>query len=104
MHLRILDLDGSVTVQATLPDVAEWSSVATVALRALAARLRLWSRAATMRRARERLSAQIPVNGATLTLIGSGDFHQRSADDAALARNEAVNRELLRTLQEACAC
>ncbi len=75
MHLRILDLDDSVTVQASLHDVAPWASVATVVLHDLAARLRLWSRAATMQLARERLAAQMPANGATLTLIGSGDFH-----------------------------
>lgn len=75
MHLRILDLDGSLTTQATLQDVAAWSSVATVPLRDLAARLRLWSRAATMEQARERLAAHTPVRGTTLTLIGSGDFH-----------------------------
>lgn len=75
VHLRILDLDGSVTAQATLHDVVPWSSVATVALRDLAARLRLWSRAATMRLARERIAAQMPADGVTLTLIGSGDFH-----------------------------
>ena len=75
VHLRILDLDGSITALAALQDAIAWSSVATVALRDLAGRLRLWSRAATMRVARERLAAQMPVNGMTLTLIGSGDFH-----------------------------
>lgn len=75
MHLRILDLDGSVTAQASLQDVAAWSSVATVPLRDLAAPLRLWSRAATMQRVRERLAAEAPVTGTALTLIGSGDFH-----------------------------
>jgi arginase family enzyme len=75
VHLRILDLDGSLSAQATLQDVAAWSSVATVPLRDLGPRLRLWSRAATMRQARERLAAAAPASGATLTLIGSGDFH-----------------------------
>jgi arginase family enzyme len=75
VHLRILDLDGSLSAQATLQDVAAWSSVASVPLRDLGPRLRLWSRAATMRQAGERLAAAAPATGTTLTLIGSGDFH-----------------------------
>jgi arginase family enzyme len=75
VHLRILDLDGSLTAQVSLQDVAAWSSVATVPLRDLAPRLRLWSRDATMDQARERLAAYAPAGGTTLTLIGSGDFH-----------------------------
>jgi arginase family enzyme len=75
VHLRILDIDGSVSMQSSLPDAAAWSSVATIPLRDLGPRLRLWSRAATMRLARDRLADQAAPPGAALTLIGSGDFH-----------------------------
>src|SRR5262249_55905452 len=71
VHLRLLDLDGSLD-DAGLRAAAPWQSVQSVPLRDLAARLRLWSRAATMRQARERLAA---APGPALTLIGSGDFH-----------------------------
>lgn len=74
VHLRLLDLDDTVTAQPGLGDAAPWSSVGTVPLRDLARRLRLWSRDATMRRARERLHRDAPA-GATVTLIGSGDYH-----------------------------
>lgn len=75
MQLRILDLDGSLSAQASLSDVAAWSAVATVPLRDLAPRLRLWSRAATMQRARERLAVQSAGFGTAVSMIGSGDFH-----------------------------
>ena len=75
MHLRLLDLDGSVTSQQTLPAAAQWSSFDVVPMSDLAARLRLWARAATMRQARLRLRQ----TGKTLTMIGSGDFHHVAA-------------------------
>lgn len=72
MHLRLLDLDGSVSAQRdALAGVAAWSSVDVVPLRDLGAALRLWARSATMERARARLAQ----SGTTLTLIGSGDYH-----------------------------
>ena len=74
VHLRLLDLDDTVTAQPGLREAAPWSSVATVPLRDLAPRLRLWSRNATMQRARARLRSAAPC-GAALTLLGSGDFH-----------------------------
>ena len=74
MHLRLLDLDDTVTAQPGLRDASAWSSVSTVPLRDLAARLRLWSRNATMQQARERLRRDKPA-GAALTMLGSGDFH-----------------------------
>ncbi len=74
MHLRLIDLDDTVTAQPGLREAAAWSSVSTVPLRDLAGRLRLWSRNATMQRARERLRRDAPA-GATVTLLGSGDFH-----------------------------
>ena len=75
MHLRLLDLDDSLTCQTTLRDAAPWSSCDVVPLRDLGARLRLWSRNATMQRARERLRQHVRADGPTLTLIGSGDYH-----------------------------
>jgi arginase family enzyme len=74
MHLQILDLDGSVSTQRTLPDVLAWTSVGSVPLRDLGARLRLWSRNATMAQARTRIAASAHP-GASISLLGSGDYH-----------------------------
>lgn len=74
MHLRIFDLDDSLNAQHSLRDVVPWASVTTTPLRDLAQGLRLWSRAATMQRARARL-AEERTAGASVTMIGSGDFH-----------------------------
>jgi len=74
MHLQILDLDGSLSAQSSLRDVAPWESVRHVPLTDLAPRLRLWSRDATIRQARARLAAAA-IEGPSVTLIGSGDFH-----------------------------
>jgi len=74
LHLRLLDLDDSLNAQSTLRDSAAWTSVETVPMRDLAEPLRLWSRPATMQRARARLAAT--ANGMpAVTMIGSGDFH-----------------------------
>lgn len=78
MHLRLLDIDGSVAAQTSLADAAPWQSVSRVALADLAAPLRLWARAATMRRAAERIAADDP-GPVTLTMIGSGDYHHLAA-------------------------
>jgi len=78
MHLQILNLDGALDAQTSLPTIAPWDSVSTVDLRDLAPRLRLWARARTVREARTRIAAQAP-NGPTLHLIGSGDFHHLAA-------------------------
>ena len=74
MHLQILDLDGSVSTQRTLPGVLAWTSVGTVPLRDLGARLRLWSRNATMMQARARIAGSAQAQ-ATVHLLGSGDYH-----------------------------
>ena len=74
MHLQILDLDGSVSAQRTLPDVLAWTSFGAVPLRDLGAGLRLWSRDATMMQARSRLAASAHAQ-ATIHLLGSGDYH-----------------------------
>lgn len=74
MHLRILDTDGSVTAQPSLQDVAAWESVAVVPMQDLAPKLRLWSRDATMRSARERVLAE-SLTEPCVTMLGSGDFH-----------------------------
>ena len=74
MHLQILDLDGSLAAQPSLSDVAPWESIRHIPLSDLAPRLRLWSRDATMRQARERIAASA-TDAPSVTLIGSGDFH-----------------------------
>jgi arginase family enzyme len=74
MRLQIVDLDGSVSAQPSLPEAAPWSAVTTVPMRDLGPRLRLWSRGATMVLARKRL-AQTATPTATLNLLGSGDYH-----------------------------
>jgi arginase family enzyme len=84
VHLRILDLDGSLAAQASLRDVAAWSSVQSVALRDLSGPLRLWCLDATMRRAGARLQAD--AGGATVTMIGSGDYHHLAVPLIARAR------------------
>ncbi|HSN01363.1 MAG TPA: hypothetical protein VLS52_10185 [Rudaea sp.] len=78
MHLQILNLDGSVAAQTSLHAIAPWQSVSTIDLRDLAPALRLWSRDRTVRLARARIAAQAP-DGATLHLLGSGDFHHLAA-------------------------
>ena len=74
MRLQILDLDGSVTAQSSLPSAAPWSRVEVLPLRDLGPRLRLWSRDRTMRLARARLSA-LDDGEPAVSLLGSGDFH-----------------------------
>jgi len=82
MHLRILDLDGSLPAADTFAGTAAWASVDTVPLRDLGPALRLWARAVTMQRAGERLQQ----SGRTVTLIGSGDFHHLAVPLIAQAR------------------
>ncbi len=74
MHLRLLDLDDSLNAQPTLRDAAAWTSVETLPMRDLAQPLRLWSRAATVQRARTRI-AGTAIDTPAVTMIGSGDFH-----------------------------
>jgi len=79
MDLQILDLDGSLTSQATLRDAAAWSSVRAIDLRDLGPRVRLWARNATIEETRRRLSAANLRTDASVTLLGSGDFHHIAA-------------------------
>jgi len=74
VHLRLLDLDGSLTAQSTLRDSAAWSSVSTLPMRDLAQPLRLWSRAAAIQHARARMT-ETATGAPAVTMIGSGDFH-----------------------------
>ena len=76
MHLRLLELDGSLDWQTALPACALWRSTTRVPLRDLAPALRLWS----SRRAIEAARARLPAPGVpSVTLIGSGDFHHLTA-------------------------
>jgi len=74
MRLQILDLDGSVTIQSSLPSAAAWTGVEVIPLRDLGPRLRLWSRDRTMRLARARLPSCVDTEP-VLSMLGSGDFH-----------------------------
>ncbi|MGA9334860.1 MAG: hypothetical protein WBV39_11340 [Rudaea sp.] len=74
MHLLTIDMDGSIAAQESLPDVAAWTTVDQLDLRDLGPRLRLWSRAGTIREARDRIAA-LPNDEPALHLLGSGDFH-----------------------------
>ena len=74
MHLQILDMDNSLAAQASLRDVAPWTSVSTLPLRDLGPQLRLWSRDATMVQVRQRIAANA-TPGPVVSLLGSGDFH-----------------------------
>jgi len=75
MHLQILDLDGSLTTQASLHDAAAWQSVQTLDLRDLGPRLRLWARSSSVDAARRRIAEAGLGAESTITLLGSGDFH-----------------------------
>ena len=79
MHLQILDLDGSLTTQTSLGEVAPWQSVQTLDLRDIGPRLRLWARQATIAEARHRLADGAVHVESTITLLGSGDFHHVAA-------------------------
>lgn len=76
-HLRILDTDGSVSVEA-LADAAPWASVVEVDLRDLGPALRLWSRRKTVAAARARIAAANDPRP-SVTFMGSGDFHHLAA-------------------------
>ena len=77
MHLRIFDLDGSLTRQASLREAAPWQSVETLDLRDIGPKLRLWARAATIEATRRRIAAV--AGEPAVTLLGSGDFHHVAA-------------------------
>ena len=74
MHLEILHLDGSVVAQAE-GQTTDWQSVRVLDLSDLAAKLRLWSGAGAIAEARRRILAAPNPPEATVTLVGSGDFH-----------------------------
>jgi hypothetical protein len=71
-HIRILDLDGSLSPQADLfaPEEAEW-----VPAQEWGERLRLACAFGTFDRFRRWLADSPPRNGPAVTLYGSGDFH-----------------------------
>jgi arginase family enzyme len=74
MRLTLLDLDGSLPPQLpALRNARPWSEVASIDLRDLGPRLRLWSRDRAMRLARERLRSEDATPA--IRLLGSGDFH-----------------------------
>jgi arginase family enzyme len=77
MHLTTLDLDGSLTGQASLREAAPWQSVRTIDLRDIGPKLRLWARESTIAAARERIGDA--TDEPAVTLLGSGDFHHVAA-------------------------
>jgi arginase family enzyme len=77
VHLRILDTDGSVDVEA-IRDAASWDSVSIPDIRALAPALRLGSRRKAVQAARERI-AHAGDPAPSVTFLGSGDFHHLAA-------------------------
>jgi hypothetical protein len=79
MHLQIVDLDGSLTEQASLREAAAWQSVRTFDFRDLGPRLRLWARGRTIDETRRRLDEAGVRAEAAVTLLGSGDFHHLAA-------------------------
>jgi len=79
MHLQILDLDGSLTAQASLAAAAAWQSVRTFDWRDLGPSLRLWARRPTIDESRQRIAGGGIRAENALTLLGSGDFHHVAA-------------------------
>jgi arginase family enzyme len=79
MHLQILDLDRSLSSQASLADAARWQSVRSLDLTDIGPRLRLWARDASMAEARRRIAADGVRIEDSVTLLGSGDFHHVAA-------------------------
>lgn len=77
VHLRILDIDGSVGA-SVLENAAPWDSIVNVDLRDLAPALRLWSRRKTIDIARARIAAAGDPRP-SVTFMGSGDFHHLAA-------------------------
>ncbi len=77
VHLRILDTDGSIDVDA-LTAATPCASVTRVDLRDLAPALRLWSRARNIADARARIAAAGDPRP-SVTFLGSGDFHHLAA-------------------------
>ena len=77
MRLRLLDLDGSLPTQPGLRALLERGLAQRLHLRELGPELRLWAPERAIARLRECLSqAEAPPGcGSTLTLFGSGDFH-----------------------------
>lgn len=91
MRLRLLDLDGSLTLQPSLRRTVERVQGQVVDLRAEGPGLRLWASRAQMHAFSELLARLPPVagEGVEVTFLGSGDFHHLSAALIA-ARAEAL--------------
>ncbi|HTH17599.1 MAG TPA: hypothetical protein VL974_13160 [Magnetospirillum sp.] len=81
MKVRLLDLDGSVMGQPVLKDLARAGLAQTIDLRADGDALRLWARRSDMIAFARRLTEEDepPGQGATVTFMGSGDYHHLTA-------------------------
>jgi hypothetical protein len=71
----ILQLDDSLLRQPDLERAVLDRGGRVMPARDLGPALRLWTRASTLERLRDRLKAEWPVDGADLVFAGSGDFH-----------------------------
>lgn len=74
MQLQIIDSDGSIDARQVTA-AAPWTRVEEIPLRDLAPRVRLWSRDRYMREVRARIGEHIRGEEATMSMLGSGDFH-----------------------------
>lgn len=77
VHLRILDTDGSIDVDA-LAATVPWASLTRVDLRDIGPALRLWSRRRSIDIARTRIAAAADCRP-SITFLGSGDYHHLAA-------------------------
>jgi arginase family enzyme len=77
MRLRLLDLDGSLPAQPCLRNALHDGRAQALNLRDIGPDLRLWAKADAYAQLRQRLhrADDAPGYGATLTMLGSGDYH-----------------------------
>lgn len=86
MRVRILDLDGSLPLQAPIAGRIASGSADYVDLRAMGPKLRLWASQASFDAFAARLADLPEDDQPTLTFIGSGDYHHLTAALVSRAR------------------
>lgn len=79
MHLRVIDLDGSVAAQEPLRARVDAGTATRIDARDLAHRLRIVASRTALRDLSGRLSAVTAGEGVPVTFYGSGDFHHLTA-------------------------
>jgi arginase family enzyme len=75
MRAALLQLDDSLERQPALERAVLNRGGRVLPARDFGPALRLWTRASTLERLRDRLRADLPAQGAELVFAGSGDFH-----------------------------